>query len=235
MLDLDDLLKPNIQILDGPRDHSVRATKRHSQDTEASVLFDKDSMKKRRFHSYLLALVGIIAAVIATQIWNANNTRTTVVVAANDLAPGEVITASDIKTIDADSFSSMFEDRSNVIGRRVRVSVQADEPILESDLGEGIELPEGLVVSGLSIRPGAYPAVDLVPGDRVDVTGVNPVTGVAELIANDVQIFSVGTSGFGTDELFISLAVSPAQSLRIANSVNQAEGVRIALRAQSDS
>ncbi len=234
MLDLDELLKP-----DNNRSKSIDRAGTFDQKSGSSrrpiVWSGKIDSKKQRLHSVILGVVGLLAAVLATQVWSANDARTTVVVAANDLAPGEVITASDIKLIEADLISTMFEQRSDVVGQRVREQVLADEPVLMSDLGDGIELPEGLVVSGLSVRPGAYPAVDLVPGDSVDVTGVNPVTGVAELIADDVQIFSVGTSGFGTDELFISVAVSPAQSLRIANSVNQAEGVRIALRAQSDS
>lgn len=234
MLDLDELLKP-----DNNRSKSIDRAGTFDQKSGSSrrpiVWSGKIDSKKQRLHSVILGVVGLLAAVLATQVWSANDARTTVVVAVNDLAPGEVITASDIKLIEADLISTMFEQRSDVVGQRVREQVLADEPVLMSDLGDGIELPEGLVVSGLSVRPGAYPAVDLVPGDSVDVTGVNPVTGVAELIADDVQIFSVGTSGFGTDELFISVAVSPAQSLRIANSVNQAEGVRIALRAQSDS
>ena len=137
--------------------------------------------------------------------------------------------------IESDLLPTMFENLSEVVGQRVRYPIAVSDPVLASDLGTGIDLPEGLVVSGVSVAAGAYPAVDLIPGDRVDVTGTNSVTGVAELIADDVQIFSVASSTFGIEELFVSVAVSPAQSLRIANAANQAQGVRIALRSQSGS
>ena len=235
MLDIDDLL-----ISESSTSVSKEAKSRSSAETSwrssrPSSAHRHSANRAQRFRSAVLLVVGVVAAIVAAQVWNANSTRTSIIVAAQDLAPGDVIAQADIKLIEADRFSTMFEDRSLVVGQRVRFPVLADEPILSSDLGAGIELPEGLVVAGVLIAPGAYPAVDLVPGDRVEISGVNPVTGVVELIAGDVQIFSVSRSGFGTDELFVSVAVSPAQSLRIANAVNQAEGVRIALRAQSGS
>jgi len=124
---------------------------------------------------FLIAAVLILLAVNAAsaQLRPAIDIAQTAVVAARDLAPGDEITATDLKVVDLPTAllgPEVFTDPSAAVGRQALVTIPAGMPIYQA-LFVGDKLlsaaPEGTVV--VPIRLDEVAASLLRPGDRIDL------------------------------------------------------------------
>jgi len=123
------------------------------------------------------ALMVGLSAVIGAWVFAATSDQMSVVVAARDIEPGDVVAASDLRVIEmgrSGELRAVLSDQQDlVIGRSARGLIPAGT-VLNTDLfGSADEvIPPGMVVVGASLESGAAPVADLKPGDAVELLGV---------------------------------------------------------------
>ena len=139
-----------------------------------------------------------------------------VLVAAVDLAAGDVVDASDLRVVDIASdgvFSSVSAaERSSLVGRRARTTVAKGTVLHAGLFSSGTSVPDGQVVVGAALTAGELPVATLQPGDRVGVLDVAESGGsvVAEAVVFDVRpLASQGGQ-------FVSLSVRAADGPAVA-------------------
>lgn len=134
-------------------------------------------------------LVGL-SAVVGAWVFTATSERMSVVTAAHDIEPGEVLSASDLRVVEigrSGELRAVLSDQQElVIGRAARGPIPAGT-VLNVDLFASADqvIPNGSAVVGASLEPGAAPIADLRPGDRVDLLGVERVQGVPAVESAD--------------------------------------------------
>jgi hypothetical protein len=165
-----------------------------------------------------IALVGV-AALIGAYVFNSLSDRITVMVAARDISPGEVITVTDLRAIE---LTRSLELRAVQAGQQELVlGLSARGPIPEGTVmntglvaARDAVVPDGKVVVGAALAPGALPVSNLAPGDLVEVLAVPPavpgsdVAVVTTSIASG-SIWSVESADdlSGSNERWISVLV----------------------------
>jgi SAF domain len=134
---------------------------------------------KRRRMSWMLAGVGIVvlAGLIGAFAFTLQTKTVSVYVAARDLAPGDVISETDVRlaTIGASSEGLRAvqpADRGLLVGQSARGAIPAGT-VLNIGLvaSKSDVIPAGQVVVGAALDPGALPA-GVTVGDRVVVLSV---------------------------------------------------------------
>ena len=169
----------------------ARAMRLHDKGTDASSRREDVSVVSmasptRRRPSWVLLgtlLVGI-AGLLGAWVFTATTETISVMVAARDIAPGEVLTATDMRVVEmgkaGDLRAIQPSQQDLVIGR------SACDPILQGTvLNTGLfaaadqVIPTGWVVVGAALEPGAAPSAKLAAGDRVRVLGVERVAGAS--------------------------------------------------------
>jgi hypothetical protein len=165
-----------------------------------------------------IALVGV-AALIGAYVFNSLSDRITVVVAARDISPGEVIQATDLRAIE---LTRSLELRAVQAGQQELVlGLSARGPIPEGTVmntglvaARDAVVPDGKVVVGAALAPGALPVSNLAPGDLVEVLAVPPsVPGSDDVVATisiaSGSIWSVESADdlSGSNERWISVLV----------------------------
>lgn len=181
---------------------------------------------KRRRPSWVLVgvlLVGL-AALMGAWVFAATSERISVMVAARDVAPGEVITASDLRVVEMGKSGGLRAVQSSqqglIIGRAAVGPIPAGTVLNTGLFAEkGDVIPAGQVVVGAALEPGAVPTAGLAAGDRVELITVversGSVTDAAPLAA---AVLATGTvwsieplgSGGSSSKVWVSLLV-PAE------------------------
>lgn len=182
------------------------------------------SSPTRRRPSWVLLgtlLVGV-SALLGAWVFTATSERMSVMVAARDIEPGEVIHAGDLRVVEMGRTGGLRaiqpSQQDLILGRAARGPVPAGT-VLNTDLfaAAGQTIPAGHVVVGAALEPGAAPVAGLRAGDRVDVLGVERTSvavsdvgeaAVAELLAAG-SVWSVEPVGSGaaTSRLWVSIVV----------------------------
>lgn len=144
----------------------------------------------------------------------------TVLVAAREIGPGEVVAESDLRAVELTNLGPAatigVEAQGRILGRVSRGSIPAGT-VLNEDLFAAREsvVPSQMAVVGAALDPGAAPGPGLRPGDRVDVLAVERSAvgleatsdGEADVIAGAV-VWSVDDSGSAVGaRLVVSLLV----------------------------
>ena len=174
---------------------------------------------RRRRPSWVLfgvVLVGV-AALLGAWVFTATSQRMSVVVAAHDVAPGDVISGSDLRVVEMGRAGGLrailSSQQSLIVGRAARGPIPAGT-VLNTGLfadRDGV-IPAGQVVVGAALEPGAAPVAHLAPGDRVDVLGVVKSTGTptaAASLLTSGSVWSVGpaTSGSASARVWVALLI----------------------------
>ncbi|HUA94913.1 MAG TPA: SAF domain-containing protein [Acidimicrobiales bacterium] len=135
--------------------------------------------------------------------------REEVLVVAQPVAAGQVLTSSDLRTARMSTGSGLdvvlSGDEATVIGRRVAVPLVAGSLLTAGEVGSAPPVGSGLEVVAVGLKAGAYPP-ELAPGDRVEVV---PVTSGSS--SSDSSTGSV-TSGSPVAATVLSVAAAPADS-----------------------
>ncbi|TQN37592.1 Flp pilus assembly protein CpaB [Blastococcus colisei] len=158
----------------------------------------------RRAAAVLLAVLALVLAVRPEAPSGAAQPRagTAVTVAAADLPPGTVLTASDLTVArfpDELLPAGVAADPSALVGRVLAGAVRAAEPVTDVRLvGAGLTalLPEGQVAAPVRLADLAVAAL-VSAGDRVDVLATSPESGTAEVAAASALVLA--TPGSGAD------------------------------------
>lgn len=180
------------------------------------------SRPTRRRPSWVLVgslLVGL-AALLGAWVFAATSDRISVVVAAHDIEPGEVIDASDLRVVEIGASGDLRAIQSSqqelVLGKSARGPIPSGT-VLNTDLftAQGQTVPAGMVVVGASLDAGAAPTSGLRSGDRVNVLAAQRTTAgesrgsvppVATLLATGT-VWSVQSTGTTSSGMWVALAV----------------------------
>lgn len=159
------------------------------------------SQPTRRRPSWVLIgslLVGV-AALLGAWVFTATSETVSVLIAAHDIEPGEVIEAGDLQVIEIGSSSQLRavqpSQQDLILGLAARGPIPAGT-VLNTDLFADRDqtVPEGMVVVGAALDLGAAPSSSLRAGDRVDVLGVVRTTGApADGASPSAALLSTGT------------------------------------------
>jgi Flp pilus assembly protein CpaB len=135
--------------------------------------------------------------------------REEVLVVAQPVAAGQVLTSSDLRTARMSTGSGLdvvlSGDEASVIGRRVAVPLVAGSLLTAGEVGSTPPVGSGSDVVAVGLKAGAYPP-ELAPGDRVQVI---PVTSGSSSSGGSPG--SV-TSGSPVAATVLSVAAAPADS-----------------------
>ena len=167
----------------------ARAMRLHEADAEVparsgdvSVVSMAGPTRRRpswvRFGTLLVGIAGLLGAWVFT----ATTETISVMVAARDIAPGEVLAATDMRVVEmgkaGDLRAIQPSQQELVVGRAARGPIPQGT-VLNTGLfaAAGQVIPLGWVVVGAALEPGAAPSAQLAAGDRVRVLGVERVAG----------------------------------------------------------
>lgn len=164
-------------------------------------------------------LVGL-AALLGAWVFAATSEQVSVMVAAHDIEPGEVIDASDLRVVQIGASGDLRAIQSSqqnlILGRAARGPIPQGT-VLNTDLfvAEGGAVPAGMVVVGAALNAGAVPSSRLRPGDEVNVLAAQRTTAgpqdsaqppVAALLASGT-VWSVEATGSTSAGLWVALVV----------------------------
>ena len=101
--------------------------------------------------------------------------REEVLVVAQPLAAGQVLTTGDLRAVRVSTGSGLdvvlVGEEASVVGRRAAVPLVAGALLTSSEVGNAPPVGSGSDVVAVGLKAGAYPP-DLAPGDRVQVVPV---------------------------------------------------------------
>ena len=134
---------------------------------------------------------------------------------------GDTIAASDVRIVyvaSDDPLAHLGEAQMNqIVGRVALVDLPAGTLLTTGLVADPIALDAGDGVIGLSLEPGAYPALGIAPGDRVNVVRAGDSTsgdaGEA-VIARNATVFAV--QDLAGDRKLVSIMTSEADAEAIA-------------------
>lgn len=179
-------------------------------------------------------LVGV-AALLGAYVFSSVTDTLQVTVAAQDLEPGELIDAGDLRVVEmgrtGDLRAILADQQDLIIGQSPRSLIPAGT-VLNTGLFVSADdvIPPGQVVVGAAFSAGEVPTPNLAAGDRVTLLAVREVSigastpeerVVADLLG-DATVWSVtgeATAGGGTsDRVWVALLVSEELQAAVAQS-----------------
>lgn len=160
--------------------------------------------------------------------------RVTVVVAARDIDPGQVIQAADLRVVDAaiDGRAATVpaSERASLIGKTASTRIPAGSLVSRAHFADGSVLIDGRVVVGALLGPGGLPVPNLRAGDVVLLLAARD----PEAAGDDAEPLGVATvylvtPGSQSGTQFVSLAVDESVAQRVADAA-AAQLLRLVLR-----
>lgn len=185
-----------------------------------------------------VVLVGF-AALLGAWVFTSTSSKTRVLVAARDISPGEVVTATDLRVVEMSTSGDVRAITTSLQGRIIGHAARGPIPngtVLNVDLftEKDRTIPAGSVVVGAALDAGAAPTSRLAAGDRVDLLAVSKNTTGAAAAAGTVlargTVWSVERIGTGSTspKLWMSVLVDEAAQTEVAQAA--ADGrLRLAL------
>lgn len=156
--------------------------------------------RERRPTMVIIGVALVVAAALAGAVVFGTLTSTvTVLAAADDIEPGQVITEGDLQVVElselGDAAVMPVAEQSRIVGQAARGPIPAGT-ILNRQLFVAADqvVPPGLAIVGASLDPGAAAGSRLRPGDRVDVLGVAATgSGLDQGNSDRAQVLADGT------------------------------------------
>jgi hypothetical protein len=164
--------------------------------------------------------------------------REEVLVVAEPLAAGQVITSSDLETVRVSTGSGLqvvpAGDEASVVGSSVAVPLVAGALLTRAEVGSTAPVASGSDVVAVGLKAGQYPP-DLAPGDRVQVVPVTspssssltptgtPVSAtvlavdVASVASDSPTVFSLQVSRSDADEVAALAAANEASLIQVGS------------------
>jgi SAF domain len=176
------------------------------RDASASVV-SLSAPKKRRPSWVLLGVVMVgLAALLGAYVFSTTSKTVSVLVAARDLSPGDVVTVADVRVEDVGHSEVLRTispaEQGLIIGQAARGPIPRGT-LLNTALFVSRDrvIPTGFVVVGVALEPGAVPVSSLAVGDRVEIlvtakqqtsgaVGSDPVA----VVATPAVIWSAGSA-----------------------------------------
>lgn len=179
------------------------------------------SPPKQRRSSWVVVGVAVaaLAAMLAAWVFASSTARLSVLVAAREISPGEVISGTDLRVVDMGRTGGLRaiqpSQQDLIVGRAARGPIP-EGTVLNTDLfaDRATVVPPGMAVVGAALEAGAVPTPELAAGDRVELFGATKTTSadgvapVAVLLASGT-VWSVNPVGTGANssKLWVSMLV----------------------------
>ncbi|MEP6296170.1 MAG: SAF domain-containing protein, partial [Ilumatobacter sp.] len=171
----------------------------------------------------------VVAGIAASSLWRGLSDRVEVLVAADLIEAGQVITEADLTTasIAADENVRAIspDELSTLIGQVATGPIGAGSIVVPAQFVADVTGDEPTVILGAALQPGQYPIVGLLPGDRVRII---EVSGRDALIGEEAepQEIAVGeiveVAGLQQADVYlVSLRINESASLLISERVQQ--------------
>jgi Flp pilus assembly protein CpaB len=204
-----------LRLTEPPNDTEARRDER-------SVVSRSGPTRRRPSWVMLGTLLVGLAGLLGAWVFTATTERISVMVAARDISPGEVITATDMRVVEmgktGDLRAVQPSQQDLVVGRASRGPIPAGTVLNTGLFAEsGQVIPAGFVVIGAALEPGAAPTAQLAAGDRVHVLGTVRLTGslpdgsptpeASVLAAGTVWSVERPSQGTATAKLWVSILV----------------------------
>ncbi len=142
---------------------------------------------------------------------------------------GQTIAATDIRVVyvaSDDPIAHLGESATaDVVGSIATTDLEAGTLLTRSQVADRVALGEGDGVVGLSLDPGQFPALGLLPGDRVNV--VTATAGDSESDDGTVPVLARGGEVFAVEPLgnqgrqFVSLRMDEEDANRVASAAER--------------
>lgn len=174
----------------------------------------------RRKPSWVLlgALLVGFSGLLGAWIFASSSERTSVMVAARDIDPGDVIDPTDLRVVEIGGATGLRaiqpSQQDLIVGRAARGPIPAGT-LVNTDLfvDGGQSIPPGFVVAGATLAPGAIPVSGLRSGDRIDVLALARTTAGSGDGVPVAKVLTTGTvwtvepagSGTSTSEVWVSV------------------------------
>lgn len=181
--------------------------------------------RRRRLPELAIGVALMVAFALAAVLWHLSSTSKDPVLAlAANVERGEVIEATDLRIVYVASdepLTHLPESASaTVVGRIATTDLEAGTLLTRSQVTDRVRLAAGDGVVGLALDPGQFPALGLVPGDRVNVVAAASPTDTDDgeastVIASGGEVFAVEDLG-NQGRQFVSLRMSENDANRVA-------------------
>ena len=177
--------------------------------------------KRRPALAVILLAAATGGALLAVTLFSRVGVQDDVLALARDVAPGQAITAEDLRTVKVTADPTLRPVKASalqtVIGRTARSSLGAGTLLTDSQLGERLAPRPGEAVVGLALKPGRYPS-GLRVGDKVMVVvaiaasdasrpDANPRLGSSLSEARVVAVRAVEGGSGGSASAMVSVVV----------------------------
>jgi SAF domain len=180
------------------------------------------SAPKRRRPTWVVfgaVMVGL-AMLLGVWVFSTSSQRISVMVAARNIAPGEVIQAIDLRVVEMGRTGGLRaiqpSQQQLVVGQAARGPIP-EGTVLNTGLFASRDrvIPAGQVVVGAALEPGGAPGTGLAAGDRVDVLAVVKAPGAPTSGAPAATVVASGTvwsvqpvgQGASSSKLVVSVLV----------------------------
>lgn len=177
--------------------------------------------RNRRMPWLALALVLVVGGglLVGLLVQSAGD-RTAVLAAARAIAPGQVITAADLRVVDVgvDGDASLVPatSRRAVVGQVAVVGIPKGALLAAGQLATHGGLEPGSVVVGALLGPGELPVPTLRAGDRVALVAVSGSQRAERESLGKASVFST-SPGAQTGSVFVSLVVDDSIAEQVAD------------------
>ena len=195
------------------------------------ALVSASSMAKgKRRPKFLVGGVGLLVgtALLGALMFSRGSEQRTAIVAATDIGVGEVITPAHLKVVriarDTDVASLPSSAASQLVDRVAAVPISRGALVLPNQVNRTQSAPEGSVLIGAVLEPGALPSPDLRFGDRVRVLIAPTNTSIDNKpkIATEAVVWRVwGSQQASGSRRAVTLAVPEAASVEVGAAAAQ--------------
>ena len=145
--------------------------------------------------------------------------REEVLVVAQPVAAGQVITAADLRVARVSTGNGLgvvlASDEATVVGRRVAVPLVAGSLLTAAEVGSAPPVGSGFDVVAVGLKPGAYPP-GLAPGDRVEVVPVSSTSSGGTGTANTTSGTPVGATVLSVEAASVDANTPTVFSLQVS-------------------
>jgi hypothetical protein len=177
---------------------SVNGVDRQSVSTKVSTLsggppLARTPLPTRQRRTGWTALGGVLVIGIGAAfgyLYSSAGSKEPVVVITAPVAVGEVISRSDLSTVDVAGEVTAIAGANleSVVGERAAVALLPGTLLQRSMVTEADPIPAGMAQVGVAVKGGQLPADGLLPGDRVQVLALPGQVGAGNPVAPTVLV-----------------------------------------------
>ena len=219
-----------MSVMTRPRlERSTSGDHRKADPIEALVASASVAGGKRR-PKFLVGGVGLLVAtaLLGALMFSRGTEQRTAIVAATDIGVGEVITVAHLRVVriarDTDVASLPSSAAAQLVDRVAAVPISRGALVLADQVNRTQSAPEGTVLIGAVLEPGALPSPDLRFGDRVRVLIAPTNTSIDNepKIATEAVVWRVwGSQQASGSRRAVTLAVPDAASVEVGAAAAQ--------------